>query len=67
MPWDASKPFCEGLCITMFATGTDFGAASYWVPSGIGPFNLGYAAHMYTIYLIFCVFSLKMQENFLSA
>ena len=45
MTGHSPEPFCEDLCIAVFASGADFRAAAQRVPSGVRPFDFGVIAH----------------------
>ena len=45
MTFDSTESFRKPLGITEVTAGSDFGAASHWVPSGVCPFYLRGISH----------------------
>ena len=41
MTRNAAKALSEDFCIAMRTAWTELAAASYWIPSSVGPFDLG--------------------------
>jgi hypothetical protein len=48
---NTAEAFGKGLCVAMFATGTDLEASTQRVPSSLGPLNLGMLTHRFVYYI----------------